>query len=768
MFDLIVVTAANEAQAKGYRAQLKGRKNFVVVPDPGNRRVGSLGATVNVLRRLVAKGHERQERHEGQEASCLSRLSCLPRHILICHSGGDARRTPGYAAMGKAFVPRKDGRPMLDHIIAEMEKLPTKNGVTVCCGDVIPYLDSAKVAFAPTGVTGIAYPDGPWQAQRHGVYVTSSSRAHPAVGCRLSAVDSFLQKPRVTRGRFLIDTGLLHFDWKTAEKMTKLPIAGDIYEEFPKLLLEGFAPFHVSVVPKCDFFHIGSSRELLEKLGSSQASQASSSSDSSQTSKARSSRRASSTGSSSQTRTLVDACAAPIGKLGGDNIVTNVPASYGTVNLKKGECLTSLPLGKSAWYHLKYHIDDNFKSDGLWEKHGLGEKMKKVNPKRLLGMRDESDKSGKRPHVSHVSLDSHDTRVTQAPLAPQARTVRVVAPVRIDFAGGWSDTPPICYQEGGTVLAAAVTLDGRKPIEVTVRPRKDRFVRVVSKDLGKRKLLKSAAEIADHHDPHDWCCLVKSALAVTGFKFGERGLDITISADLPKGSGMGTSSNLGAATIAALIGDVDVARVGALTLKLEQEMRTGGGWEDQFAGMTPGVKIMRSKPGREQAINLEYLHLPPKFERDLKARSLLYFTGQKRMARNVLRRVLSFYADNPHNFGQVLINSVKKDAERAALAIQRGDMTTFASCVNDYWRDKKLLDAGSTNEQVDDIIDAIRPNVSAVSLAGAGGGGFMYILAKSPAAARRVRKFLEANPPSRFSRFYAFDIDRTGMTLEYK
>ena len=146
MFDLVIITAANAAQAKGYRAQLKGRTNFVVVPDPGDRRVGSLGATVNVLRELSpGKGR-----------------------ILICHSGGDARRTPAYAAMGKAFVPMPDGRPMLDHIVEAMDRLPQKPGVLVCCGDVIPRLDAAKVAFAPEGVTGVAYPDGPWQAQRHG------------------------------------------------------------------------------------------------------------------------------------------------------------------------------------------------------------------------------------------------------------------------------------------------------------------------------------------------------------------------------------------------------------------------------------------------------------------------------------------------------------------------------------------------------------------------------------------------------------------------
>ena len=94
-------------------------------------------------------------------------------------------------------------------------------------------------------------------------------------------------------------------------------------------------------------------------------------------------------------------------------------------------------------------------------------------------------------------------------------------------------------------------------------------------------------------------------------------------------------------------------------------------------------------------------------------------------------------------------------------------MEGFAACVREYWRDKKLLDAGSTNERVDDVMDAIGPYVSAVSLAGAGGGGFMYILAKSPADARRIRRMLERSPLSPLSRFYDFGIDDMGMTVEY-
>ena len=684
MFDLIVVTAANEAQARGYRAQLKGRNDFLVVADPGGRRVGSLGATVNVLRKLAKAG-----RTSGR--------------ILVCHSGGDARRTPGYAAMGKAFVPMPDGRPMLDHIVDEMAKLPKRPGVVICCGDVIPYLDYSQVRLGKAGVTGVAYPDGPWQAQRHGVYVRDEGRGMRDEGGGTFRVAGFLQKPKVTRGRFLIDTGILHIDWPTAAKMRTLPIAGDIYEEFPKLLLGGFAQFSVSVVGRCEFFHIGSSRELLEKLG--------------------------------RAGRLVDGVKAKLGRLTGDNIVTNVPAEYGEVNLGKGECLTCLPLRAGGWYPLKYRLDDNFKQDGLWEKHGLGEKMRQVDHSRLLALR-------------------------------RANGVRVTAPVRIDFAGGWSDTPPICNREGGTVVNAAVLLEGRRPIEVVVRPRKDRFVKVVSKDLGKRKLIRSAAEIADHHDPHDWCCLVKSALCVTGFTFGERGLDIVISADLPKGSGMGTSSILGAATIAALLGEADTAKVAELTLRLEQEMRTGGGWQDQIGGLVGGLKILRSKPGERQAIAVQPLEAPAAFRRELKARSLLYFTGQKRMARNILRKVLAFYAENPHDFAKILVRSLKADAEACAAAIRKGDLAAFARAVNGYWRDKKLLDPGSTNERVEEIIESIRPWTAAVTLTGAGGGGFMFVLARSAAGAKEIARRLGCNPASKWSRLYDFDFDSGGMTIE--
>ena len=685
MFDHIVITAANEAQARGYRAQTARRGNVHVIADPGGRRVGSLGATVNLLKRLKLGGK-----------------------VLVCHSGGDARRTPGYAAMGKAFVPMADGRSMFEHIVETMEALPIpdEGGVLVVSGDVLLDFDYAATDFSAGGVIGVAYPDGAFHARRHGVYLAGKALKR---GIPLHRVTGFLQKPDVKDGIHLIDTGILFIDWPTAEKMKELPVAGDIYEEFPKMLLGGYAGFGVNIVKKCTFFHIGSTRELLNLLGDGNV--------------------------------YVDCVDCEL-ELAGGNVVTNVPPGrFRKLKLGRNECFTSLPLGKDEWFDLKYRLDDNFKTDGLWEKHSMGEKIRNVNYSRLLQLRE----------ASAASVGS--------------RAVKVSAPVRIDFAGGWSDTPPICNIEGGAVLNAAVLLDGERPIEVTVRPRKDRFVRVVSRDLGKRRILKSAEEIADHSDPHDWCALVKSALTVTGFRFGSRGIDIVISANLPKGSGMGTSSILGAATIAALLGRVDAAEVAELTLRLEQEMRTGGGWQDQFGGLMGGVKLLLSRPGERQEIAVRPVELPDGAVKDLKSRALLYFTGQKRMARNILRKVLSFYAENPHDFAKILVKSLKRDANAAADALAKGDMKAFAASVRNYWRDKKLLDPGSTNERVDEILERIAPWTEAATLTGAGGGGFVFILAKSARDAVSIRNELGSNAPSKYSRFYDFEIDPKGMEI---
>ena len=691
-FDILVVTASNEAQARGYRAMVAPlvgslAEKILVVPDPGGKRVGSLGSTVGVLRKLgdVSK-----------------------RRVLICHSGGDSKRLPSYAAIGKAFVPVPDSRgktvSLFERIVANMEQLRLpKSGVLVVCGDVAPEFDFGSCDFSKSGVTGVAYYDSPEEGSRHGVYV-------PGNGERVRA---FLQKPSpsaakaagaVCHGKVAVDTGILWIDPATAKKIVAAGWkVGDIYDEFARELLNGFAPFHVNVVPRCSFFHIGSTRELLARLGKG--------------------------------REWVEGCAISRDemKLGGRNVVTFVPREFGPIDLAEGECLTCLPVG-GKWIPIRYRVEDDFKSDGKWDKLKLGEIMKKVDHKKLLALRKTED------------------------------CITVELPLRIDFAGGWSDTPPICYKMGGAVFNAAVTLNGVKPVKVRVRRLAEKEVHVESVDLGKSGVLKSLAEIRAPKDPHDWCALVKSALTVTKFDFSRGGLDIRISADVPKGSGMGTSSILGAALVTALERvagrKAEWKRVASLTLALEKEMATGGGWQDQIGGLVPGAHLISTTPGKGQ--NPRMSCVSPKseaaFAKFLKERALLYFTGRKRMARNILRGVIGFFEENPDDIARSIVRRLKSDAERAFRAVESCDWDSFCSAVNDYWLSKKALDPGSTNPLVELIIARMAPWISAVSLCGAGGGGFMFVVARSKDAKAKIKSVLEKHPPIKTGRFFDFEI----------
>lgn len=705
-FDLVIVTAANDAQAEGYRAQVEPLRgvlaaDILVEPDPGGRRVGSLGSTVNVLRKY--------------------RNLCGGRRVLICHSGGDSKRLPAYAAVGKAFVPisGKDGsvRTLFEIIVSNMGRLKLpESGVLVVCGDVAPDFKFAICDFSRPGVTGVGYMDSMLEGSRHGVYVPEKK------GGVLRGVKGFLQKPdekaaaaggALVRGRVAVDTGILWIDGDTSERLADSGwTEGDIYEKFTYALVDGFAPFSVNLVPSCSFFHVGSSQELLDKLGGGVE--------------------------------WVEGCEIPRAEmqLAGRNIVTGVPASYGKVDLGDGECLLSLPLGDDDWIHVKYRVEDTFKTDGKWEakdytvngkRLSFGELMPLVNQERAASFR----------RLSSVSVEK---------------------PLRIDFAGGWSDTPPICFEKGGCVFNAAVKLGGINPVKVSVRRIPDRRVVVESLDLGKRGDYFTDSEIADHSDPHDWCALAKSALTVAGYRIADGGLHIRLSAAVPKGSGLGTSSILGAALLEALCRisgrKCTWEEIAGLTLRLEQEMRTGGGWQDQAGGILPGVKLISSQPGEPQRLSVRTLGASSRiaFADFLKERALLFFTGRKRMARNVLFGVVSFYRENPCGIAHAIIDRLKNDAENAFRAVETQDWAAFCEAMNGYWLSKKALDPGSTNQLVETVIARIAPWTSAVSLCGAGGGGFMLIIARDAASRERVRNVLEVHSPSKAGRIFDFEL----------
>lgn len=217
----------------------------------------------------------------------------------------------------------------------------------------------------------------------------------------------------------------------------------------------------------------------------------------------------------------------------------------------------------------------------------------------------------------------------------QPRTVKVELPVRIDFAGGWSDTPPWSLERAGCVLNVAISLESSLPIGTIIETTKMSGV-LISDDAGNQLHIEDLTSIATPFDHNDPFRLVKSALLVTGVIHEKlivsMGLQIRTWANVPRGSGLGTSSILAAAVVKALLqitdGDQSNENVARLVLLLEQLMGTGGGWQDQIGGLYPGIKFTSSFPGIPLRLQVIPLLASPQLILELQQRLLVVFTGQ--------------------------------------------------------------------------------------------------------------------------------------------
>lgn len=333
-----------------------------------------------------------------------------------------------------------------------------------------------------------------------------------------------------------------------------------------------------------------------------------------------------------------------------------------------------------------------------------------------------------------------------------------VAPVRLDLAGGWTDTPPYCLENGGTVVNVAVDLNDTEPIQAEFRLLDEPLVRLVSRDLGKSLTISDPETLRRPIEPGDPFALMIVALRLAGIApcpaettqrrwlsrlvRSARGFELTTTSHLPKGSGMGTSSILGAATLAVLRAaarrDTRPLTLVEQTLLLEQHLGTGGGWQDQVGGIVGGVKITESKPGIPQSLKIRPLPLSASHARDLESRLVVYFTGQQRLARNILREVMGRYLSREPGT-MVLFHELTQCAAALETALRKASWFTCATEINRYWRIKRDLFAGSTTPAVDALFLEMRPYYLGGGLAGAGGGGFAYFLCADPNQAHRLR-----------------------------
>ncbi len=320
-------------------------------------------------------------------------------------------------------------------------------------------------------------------------------------------------------------------------------------------------------------------------------------------------------------------------------------------------------------------------------------------------------------------------------------------PVRVNWGGGWSDTPPYCMEHGGMVLNAAITLDGRFPIEVVLRRVPGSRIVLASADNGSYKEFTEIAQLQDCRNPSDVFALHKAALIACGvipYKdaisveeiTGRLGGGLYLSTqviNIPRGSGLGTSSILAGACVKGIyeflgvqISENDLYN---RVLCMEQIMSTGGGWQDQVGGLARGIKMVTAEPGLKQKVTCTPVNISEAALKELDERFAVIYTGQRRLARNLLREVVGRYIGaNPTSLE--VLYEIQRIAVLMRFELEKGNVDGFAKLLSEHWELSKKLDSGCTNTCIDQIFLAIDDLIDGKMICGAGGGGFLQVILK--------------------------------------
>lgn len=112
-----------------------------------------------------------------------------------------------------------------------------------------------------------------------------------------------------------------------------------------------------------------------------------------------------------------------------------------------------------------------------------------------------------------------------------------------------------------------------------------------------------------------------------------------------------------------------------------------------------------------------------------------------------------------------LLQEMKLHALDTYEAIQRGNFTEVAALVGKTWQQNKALDSGTNPPAIEAIINQIKDYTLGYKLPGAGGGGYLYMIAKDPVAASRIKEILVQNPPNVNARFVDMSLSDKGLQI---
>jgi fucokinase len=343
---------------------------------------------------------------------------------------------------------------------------------------------------------------------------------------------------------------------------------------------------------------------------------------------------------------------------------------------------------------------------------------------------------------------------------PAGESVRVKAAARIDFGGGWTDTPPYSIERGGTVLNGSIMLHGGYPIIAEAERLSEPRIVLKSRDIDATIEPMDVGDVLAYASPADPFALLKAALVLRGIVPADAdrdqplvdtlrvlgGVRLSTQTTIPRGSGLGTSSILAGAVLTCLARSQGIhltqVRLFDEVLCLEQMLTTGGGWQDQVGGLVGGIKLVTTEPGLPQRIHVEPVDLSSALQAELADRLMLVYTGQQRLAKDLLRAVMGrWMARDPE------MVEIQQEITRLAVAMRDallfGDLGRFGALLGEHWALNKRMDPGCTNPFINDLFELMAPYIHGGKLAGAGGGGFAMVIARDRESARALSTKLE-------------------------
>ncbi|MCS6964813.1 hypothetical protein [Thermoflexus sp.] len=291
------------------------------------------------------------------------------------------------------------------------------------------------------------------------------------------------------------------------------------------------------------------------------------------------------------------------------------------------------------------------------------------------------------------------------------------APVRISFAGGGTDLPAYYTRYGGQVLS--VTLN--------------RYVYTILSPAPRAAHLISANYSLFHQYAPDRDALWDGNLSLPRAileAFGSpNGIDVFIAAQVPPGTGLGSSGSMTVSMIAALAAwsgwSLSRAEIAELACQIEiDRLGMPVGKQDQYAAAFGGLNRIRFEASR---VTVERVPIAPEIRQTLERRLRLFYTGQARPSSTILKTQQRATAEEDP---QVLrrLHLLKAMAEEMEERLTLGDLDGFGRLLHEAWGLKRGLAASISNDFIDRCYAAAR-EAGAIGgkITGAGGGGFLLL-----------------------------------------